>query len=267
MKRVSMLAALALALPLSACTASSTAPVEPVQQQGSASLADDAASQAPDRTMLDRIVAELMQQQYGAIRDEAIGCTHYVWTQGDEQMRYCMQAAAPQVVRAGTAHELYLRTFNSMDAAGIDSYDAITPGLMGAFRVRIDPDGRWRVLEASRALAFGTMGSCGCDKAAFLKLGPQVYGWMFTSGGTWQGITVSNHEIVVPRNGGFVDVSAIPEIREQAQGVTYSVRVVEDAGQGFWPLDVTRASDGGAPATRRVAFDHAAAVYRLPDGF
>lgn len=265
MKRVSILAA--LALPMAACTASSTAPVEPGQQEGSAARADEAALQVLDQTMLERIVAELMQQQYGGTRDQATGCTNYVWAQGDAQIRYCMQAAAPEVVRSGTAHELYLRTFNRMDAAGIDSYDAITPGLMGAFKVRIDPDGRWRVLDASKALVFGTMGFCGCDKAAFLKLGPQVYGWMFTSGGTWQGITVSNHEIVVPRNGGFVDVSAIPEIRERAQGVTYSVRVVEDAGQGFWPLDVTRASEGGASATRRVAFDNAAAVYRLPDGF
>lgn len=266
MRRFSVLAIAALTL--SGCNAEPAAPVESAGLAPSASPAAAPVSKTPDRSTVERIVAGLMEQHYGSQRDDEAGCTPYVWQDADVQIRYCMQAAAPEIVPAGTSHDLYLRTFNLPDAKASDAYDAITPGLMGAFRVRVEPDGQWRVLDAARAMAFGTMGACGCEQAEFARLGPQRYGWMFTSGGTWQGITVTSHEIVAPRGGGFADLSAIPEIREDAQDTTYSIRVVEGQGeQVMWPLEVSKKVSGRALESRLVSVDPGTGIYRLPDGF
>ena len=258
---------MAIALALAGCKAeapspASSAPAQPPPTTATSSIP------VPDVRLADEIVAHLLKEEYGGQPDSSGGCTPYVWQSDAGEVRYCMQAAEPEIVPVGTAYDLYVRTFSRLDAEGSDAYDAITPGLMGAFRVRVDPDGQWRVLDAAKAMAFGTMGFCGCDRAAFVRLGPERYGWMFTSGGTWQGVTVTSHDIVAPRDGGFIDLSAIPEIREDAQDTTYSIRVLEgQSDQQLWPLEVSKKVAGRPPELRRVSIDAETGLYRLPDGF
>lgn len=213
---------------------------------------------------IDAIVAEIMDQQYGNARNAVGQCWEYTYGAPDAETDYCMQPAKAEVVPTRDGYGLYLRTSNKLDAG--DAFDAVSPGLMGAFEVAIDRNGQWRYVAKSPALPFGTMGYCGCDKAKFVQLGSDYYGWMFSSGGTWQGITVANHEIVAPRGDAFEDVSEVPEIRESGQDVSYAVEVMADRGDIF-PLKVIRIVSGRRDGEMIVPFDKVRWAYRMPESF
>jgi len=219
------------------------------------------ATAALSQNRIDTIVAEVMDQQYGTSRDPAGQCWEYTYSDGDVETDYCMQPAKADVIRTAKGVAIYLRASNTPNAE--EGYEAVTPGLMGAFQVAVGGDGQWRYVAKSPALPFGTMGYCGCDKATFVRLGQELYGWMFTSGGTWQGVTVANYEIVAPRGDVFTDVSDVPEIREDDQTASYSVEVVDD-GSDIFPLKVTRMVSGHSDGERMVPFNRVAWAYRMP---
>ncbi|MCT7103959.1 hypothetical protein M1702_24770, partial [Salmonella enterica subsp. enterica serovar Poona] len=93
---------------------------------------------------------------------------------------------------------------------------------------------QWTYQSLDNALEFGSNGYCGCNKAEFVQLSQQSdYGWLFTSGGVFQGTVVADYNIVMAHKGGFVDVSKIPQVREAAQDVQYDVKVAS-AGAGMF---------------------------------
>jgi hypothetical protein len=148
------------------------------------------------------------------------------------------------------------------------AYGSVDAGLMGAFQVSIGPDGGWKLVAAEKAIDFGTAGACGCEVAKLVRLGRGYYGWMFTSGGMWQGIVVSNHEIVAPHNGGFKNLSAIPEIREEAQDVRYTVAVVDsDPEADVFPLKVEKLQSDRKAGERIVGFDRDKWAYQTIGDF
>jgi len=220
---------------------------------------------------VNAIVKAVMADQYGNQYDSKHACWTFAHTseQGDA-LTYCMSPGAPEVVDTPRGKLLYVYAANRYDIHDDNryAYGQSEPGLMGAFAVRIDAKGQWTYQSIDNAMEFGANGYCGCNKADFVKLSAQGdYGWLFVSGGVWQGTVVADYSIVMAHKGGFVDVSKIPQTRESAQGIRYDVKVLADqAGKGMFPLQVTQSRDGATIKSFQVKFDPGAFAYKLPTG-
>ena len=100
---------------------------------------------------------------------------------------------------------------------------------MGAFKIRLGGKQGWTYEAFDAGTDYGTAGNCGCAKAQFVKLSNAGdYGWLFTSGGTSQGVTVSDYSLVAPAKNRIKDLSKLSQTTEKAQNVTYDVSVKED---------------------------------------
>lgn len=272
MKPHTAIVMLALLAGLQACDRMSSAnesakaaPEAPVAAAPAAAIVDAPASPALSPAEIDRIVAEAMRQRYADGRDDKHDCWLVSRESGDEQTDYCMRPGPAKVVDTSAGRRLY---FYAYSVADINddlrfSYDAVDSGLMGAFELSIAPDGAWTAVAAENAMDFGTAGVCGCQNAEFAKLGADYYGWKFVSGGMWQGVIVSNHEIVAPHDGRFKNLSAIPEIREEAQDVRYRIEVVDsDAARDVYPLRVEKMRSDKKVGERVVEFDREKWMYQ-----
>lgn len=218
------------------------------------------AARTPDAAKADaaRIVADVMREQYPDGYDEKHDCWSFSRKSADGETGYCMRSHPAQWADGENGNSFY---FIASSASDINddlryAYGSVDPGLMGAFKVSVASDGGWTLESASKAMDFGTAGACGCEDARLVRLGRGYYGWMFTSGGMWQGVVVSNHEIVAPHDGSFKNLSAIPEIREEAQDVRYTVTVVDsDPDMDVFPLKVEKSASGKQAGERIVGFD------------
>ena len=219
---------------------------------------------------VSRIVADVMRQQYPGGYDEKHGCWAFSRESGDGRAEYCMRSHPPQWAGDEDARSLYFIASSANDISDDPryAYGSVDPGLMGAFQVSIGPDGGWKLVAAEKAIDFGTAGACGCEDAKFVRLGRAYYGWMFASGGMWQGIVVSNHEIVAPHNGGFKNLSAIPEIREEAQDVRYTVAIVDSNQEAdVFALKVEKLESDRKTGERTVDFDRDTWAYQTIGDF
>jgi hypothetical protein len=227
-----------------------------------------AAASAPD---LDAIVKAVMEDQYGKQYDARHACWSFAYTteQGDD-LTYCMQPGKPQVVETAKGRKLFIYAANANEIRDDKryTYGHNEPGLMGAFEIALDVKGGWTYDALEQAMEFGSAGYCGCNQADFVKLSNRGdYGWLFVSGGTWQGTVVADYSIVLPHKGGFADVSRVPQIHEGAQDVKYELKIVDDASaDGLFPLLVTRTRGGAMVAEIPVRFDTKVFEYRLPEG-
>jgi hypothetical protein len=255
---------------IAACKPSVSETASP--QAIASTVAAPPAVKTPNAAEVDvaRIVADVMRQQYPGGYDEKHGCWAFSRDSGDGRTEYCMRSRPPQWAGDEDAKSLY---FIASSANDINddlryAYGSVDAGLMGAFQVSIGPDGGWKLVAAEKAIDFGTAGACGCEVAKLVRLGRGYYGWMFTSGGMWQGIVVSNHEIVAPHNGGFKNLSAIPEIREEAQDVRYTVAVVDsDPEADVFPLKVEKLQSDRKAGERIVGFDRDKWAYQTIGDF
>ncbi len=217
------------------------------------------------------IVREVMNDTYGETYEAQNRCWAYTWkdVQGDPA-DYCMRPGAPQVVDGPQGKVLYLYTYNATDIRSDAryGYSLVQPGLMGAFKIRMGGRRGWTYEATEAALDYGTAGDCGCSKARFVKLSNAGdYGWLFVSGGTWQGVSVADYSIVTAMKGRIVDVSKMPQVTEKAQGVTYDVSAKDDAAaKGFFPLHVVRTDAGTETDVIDASFDTRKSVYNLPAG-
>ncbi len=275
--RAATMSVCALTLAVAACKAPTQAPADAATSQAPAAPASaSAAPAAPpppappaDAATVERIVGELMAAEYGAERLAKEAC----WVfqpeddgSGSDGSAYCMKPGkAEQVQGPDGVRYLYVPVGNVQVEGDRFLYGHPSPGLMGAFRLRLEPEGRWTRLEGERALSFGSNGQCACVDGQFVRLGEQVYGWHFSHGGVWQGIVVSHHALVAPWKGKFANLSAIPEVREEDQDSEYSLRVDDSRPElALYPLQVVRKQGGKAQAPVSVAFDPEQGRYALP---
>lgn len=221
------------------------------------------AAGAPDASS---VVKAVMEDQYGSNYDAKNTC--WVFKHGDGQndpATYCMRAAKPEIVDGKSGKVMYLQAVN-VNAPGYD-YDMPQPGLMGAFRVKLGGKQGWTYDGLNNALEFGTAGQCGCTNAKLVKLSNAGdYGWIFSSGGTWQGVTVANYAIVATVKGGMKNVSSLPQVRENAQDITYDVTVKPGTAAGMYPVHVVKNKAKAKVDEFDVPFDAARSVYALPAG-
>lgn len=217
---------------------------------------------------LNAAIRKTMVEQYGSHYNTALNCWPHTVMINGEELDYCMQAGKAEVVDSSAGNRLFFMASNISD---IDAerpqflYSHPDQGLMGAFELKQDSAGAWVLVAASKALEFGSSGDCACADARFARVGRNTYGWLFTSGGVWQGVVVSKHNIVVPVDGQFKDVSQVPETEEARQGVTYTIALDDsDANATMYPLLVTE--NGNVKVDKRlvVNFDSRQGLYLLP---
>lgn len=164
--------------------------------------------------------------------------------------RYCVRPAQSAWIERSALRQLYLLTAGEPLRADdrIDELPAhALPGLVGAFAVTQGSSGKAEFLAASDAFLFGSFGDAGARAARLTRIGaPDTYAWIFSSGGTWQGITVGRYHILTPRGHRFVDLSTVPVVREgdQAHRYTLSYQTATSVGRIF-PLTVTERTDPG----------------------
>jgi hypothetical protein len=229
-----------------------------------------------DSSDINTVITAVMNDQYGQKYDAQNSCWIYSHTleQNKDTETYCMHIGQLEVIDTPSGKQLYLNAFS---ISGVDGYryGHNVPGLMGAFRVQLnvkDAKGNWQYLTFNNDLEFGTVGDCGCQKARFVKLSNQgVYGWLFSSGGAWDGVTSTDFSLLIPHKTDFVDISRIPQITVQDQDTLYKVDVAEDQRKtGMFPLRVSKmkgASKVGAlqnVGTILVNFNQKAFTYSLP---
>lgn len=217
-------------------------------------------------TQLEAIVKEVMLEQYGSEYDDKHACWPYT---SSESAAYCMKSSSPKLIDSKHGKVLYFYAANRSDINGDPnySYGHAEPGIMGAYKLSIDKSGVWKYLSASKAMTFGSSGYCGCDSAVFSKFGNDYFGWIFTSGGVWQGTVVSDYAIVAPKDSVFADLSQIPEIREENQDVKYQVKIIDASTDKVFPLLVTKTKAGKPSEEKIISFDEQTWLYSFPQDF
>lgn len=214
------------------------------------------------------LIRSIMSERYGNRFIETYGCWSYETKDASgEPIRYCMKAGRPELVDIDGVRTLYFMSYNRDDIRGNADfrYAHYQLGLMGAFKATHDDnDNKWMLRAGSKDMESGSMGSCGCSDAEFTKLGPERYGWIFATGGDWQGTQVGSYFIVADFDGLFSDVSAIPDMEEGAQDINYEVSIVPDAAAEMYPLLVKKIEKGKKMQEFHVTFDAAKRIYKLP---
>ena len=202
------------------------------------------------------IVERIMQAEYGPL--DANGCHRYV--EGSTGLQYCMRVDPDDIHVVGEDSLFFMAHSDSTTG----DYAAVDPGVMAAYEVSLS-SGRVKVVAKNKALAIGAAGSCQCEQAQFVELGPHsLFGWLFTYGGTWQGTDVYSYAIVAPVGSGFVNVSEIPQVEESQQQVSYSVSVMRSSQPaGFYPLDVRKSSNGREIERVKIKYDPARRTYHF----
>jgi hypothetical protein len=228
--------------------------------------AQTAAASTPDVTATIKAV---MDDQYGQTYDAKHSCWAYSYSGGEaEAADYCMRPGKPEVVDVGGSKILYFSASSATDIRDNPSYgySQAQPGLMGAFKIRLGGKQGWTFVAMEPAMTFGSAGECGCRDAKLEKLSNKGdYGWVFTSGGVWQGTVVSNYSIVTAVKNEFLDVSKIPQIREDDQDVRYEMTVQADpSAAGLYPLKVVKTKAKAKVADFTVPFDVKKVRYELP---
>jgi hypothetical protein len=221
---------------------------------------------------INTIVTAVMKDQYGGHYDAKHSCWSFTHTSEQSKgmsLTYCMRPGRPEVVDTASGKQLYLYTSDANDITDDNRYmySQVDPGLMGAFKIQLDTKGNWTFLAFDNAMEFGTQGNCGCNSDQFVKLSNQgVYGWLFTSGGTWQGTTVADYSLLIAHKSDFIDISKIPQITETAQDIQYDVEVAPNQRKtGMFPLNVTKMNGNTKVGTFQVNFDPRAFNYSLPE--
>lgn len=185
--------------------------------------------------------------------------------------RYCVRPIKSQWIERSGFRQLYLLT-SGMPLTGDDRIETwpahALPGLVGAFALVAAKDGTPKFLEATDAFMYGSFGDSGAATARLIKLGaPDYWGWVFASGGTWQGVSVGQHHILAPRGQRFRDLSAIPTMREDDQGHRYLISYDPATSRGrVYPLTVTKLEEPGGVEVARllVGFNFRTWRYVLP---
>lgn len=246
----------------SSAVAAGTGQNSPVQSQAAA---PQIAPPPPiERKALKTAIARVMRAQYPLGYDEANRCWRTERGDGNEATAYCMRPLPEHVVQQGDAASVYVALASASDIRGNPDYlyGQVDAGVMDAFRLSIPAEGEPTIAARGLGLAFGSAGDCGCANARFVQVGPRTYGWMFTSGGTWQGRTVASHALVAPVGGEFKDVAALPRYVEDDQSVEYRLAIARATSGDWYPLRHSQWRDGEFVDETRIEFDPAAARYK-----
>jgi hypothetical protein len=118
------------------------------------------------------VVQAVMNDAYGETYDTTNACWAFTFKDEDgESAEYCMRAGKSDVVDTQDGKTLYLNAFSATDIRGEVryGYSHVQPGLMGAFKIRLDDSKGWTYDAFDKAIDFGSSGDCGCANAKLVK--------------------------------------------------------------------------------------------------
>jgi hypothetical protein len=213
---------------------------------------------------LNSVVDALLRTQYPEGFDDKHDCWKARYGEGDEAMAYCMRLLPASAVSEAGQQVIYVATASAANIEDDPSYGygATDPGMFDAFRVVVAPDGATTLTASGKGLDFGMAGDCGCADADLVALGPDVHGWVFSSGGIHQGITTASHSVVAPVEGTFTNVGGISRYLEEQPDVEYRIAIADDhSTNGWFPLTLSKYRSGKELTTHVVNFDQAARRY------
>lgn len=199
--------------------------------------------------------------------DEANRCWRTERGEGDEATSYCMRLLPEHVVQDGTTAWIYLALASASDIHDHPDYlySQVDTGVMDALKLRLAPDGKAEAVAKGLGLPFGSAGDCGCASAEFIQVGPRTHGWMFTSGGTWQGKTVASHSLVVPVAGVFKDVAAVPRFLEGDQSAETRLTIAPTTHGDWYALRLSHWRNGKRLRETELVFDPVSGRYGAHD--
>lgn len=212
------------------------------------------------------IIDKVMTREYPSGFDASLGCWKYTLEVDDNQIEYCMTPSKASLVNTTKGRKLYFYAYNRSTIGGSRyAYSHNDAGLMGAFEVTISADGNWLLSSSTKDMEFGSIGDCSCEQARFVRLGEASHGWIFSSGGTWQGETTVFHNIVASRGDRFEDVSRIPMLDESTNS-EYGIRIDDSAQEKeMFPLIVTMTHDSAKSKIFTVNFDFEQWAYQIKE--
>lgn len=264
--------ATALLGPLGAC-AQHPSPVPTVPASQSRTPAAHAPAHAHSgaaRFDLDQLVQAFLHLQYPKGYDDRNDCWRTSYGKGDDAMSYCMHALPAHLVTEKGQRVLYVAAGSVADIEGDPDYrySATDPGMFDAYRLAVEPDGHTRQTSAARGVDYGSGGDCGCMDADFVQLGPDVHGWVFSSGGTWQGETTLTQAVVAPTGAQFRDIAGIPQRADGDADAEYRIALTKGPpSAGLYPLKVLKYRNGQKVSEHLISFDAAAGRYVVPKEF
>jgi len=225
----------------------------------------------------EEFLADLMTENYGVNYLPSAGCWLYAGATDDLTETYCVKIAHAERVATHEGERLYvLATGRPSDENGQDAGSHSSSGLLGAFVVSKDSSGRLDYLARTVAMAYGSYGDAGADDAQLKLLGSSdYYGWIFSSGGMWQGIVVSSHHILAPKGRMIVDLSRLPEMTEDDQAHKYTIEIdSSEATSRVFPITYKQytindqiAGESTLVKAISVPFDLKTWSYLAPPGF
>jgi len=259
----------ACSVPQAGTASQASVPATPPSQEPASQLSrHTSSSELLAGETLDAVVHALLLTRYPEGFDIAHGCWKAHYGRGDDAMAYCMRPLPANVVTESGRRVIYVATASTTDIEGNPeySYGATDAGVFDAFRAAVTADGNASITHAGTGMGFGTVGDCGCASADFVALGPDVHGWVFSSGGTWQGVTVSTHALVAPIGDTFKDVADIPQYVEEDQHIEYRIAIADARGTSTWfPLIVSKYRNARKLGERTVPFDEARGLYAFSE--
>lgn len=219
----------------------------------------------------DSVIREIMADQYHGAYDATHKCwAHSYRNENAELTQYCMRPLKSQVVEEKGVSTLYVLAVNATDINDNPDYgySQADSGLMGVFKVSLGGTQGWIYKALDREMAVGFAGQCGCSDIQLVQLNNAgEHAWLFTSGGTWQGVTNASFSLLMPVKSDFKNLSRIPQTQgEENPGVSYQISVkADDTAKGLFPLHVIKLNGEQKVDEFDVPFDSAKAVYALPE--
>jgi hypothetical protein len=226
------------------------------KQQVFAATAQATANEAVGTFDAPEIVDRIMRAEYGPL--DASACHRYV--DDSTGLQYCMRVDLDDIHVVGERSLFFMA--HSDPTTG--DYASVDPGVMATYEVLLK-DGREEIVAKNKAMTIGAAGSCQCEQAQFLEMGPHSrFGWLFTYGGTWQGTASYTYAIIAPVGSEFRNISEIPQIEEDQQQVTYSISVTPSLqSEGLYPLDISKSLDGKRVQRMKVEYDPIRRTYHF----
>lgn len=259
-----------LVLPLGACDRTVPANSPAAHPSVSRPPAQSQSQPAPQKKeSVDTAIQTVLAGQYPGGFDAKRNCWRVRHGDTTNSVDYCMRVSQHDVVDTASGPRLYLTTASASDIRDEPRYlySSDVPGLFGAFEVALD-GAQPRVIAADNGMEYGTAGACGCEHARLERIGNERHAWVFTSGGTWQGVTTANYAIVTAIGNRMADVSRLPQITEDAQDVTYDLAIDRSNATADWyPVSLAKRVDGKTTEQRTIAFDASSSTYNMPEQF
>jgi hypothetical protein len=223
----------------------------------------------------DTALKQLMQEQYGTYSARDKG-----WPFRAEGVGYVMKVIQTRKITTPYGERLYV--FVAGNVASDKDTSHAASGLAGAF-VLEEKAGQVALAASSKAMKYGSFGAAP-DKVKLLQFGPDhYYGWLYESGYTGQGYTLSHSDVLLPRGKSVTVLASIPshmdndgivscggkETAKECESLDFDLKI--DTARGdikVYPLVVTRsgtqAGRDAKPATWRIGFDDKKWRYEVP---